>query len=294
MSTIQSSNGNQYVTPGIGLSAAGYFVGSAAQGATNTILNTLSARKSINKIRNLNQGVNVEEIRNGLNKALNISGMTQKGVKIVDYTNSTRTSKTDFKLFKEFIEHIKQGKYYNIIDEKLKNMVAVGDNAFYSFKHNNIHINAQKAGTLGFHEIGHAINRQSSKFWKSMQNLRGPMTYLTLILPTIALLKRKKVEGEEPNGLIDKTTTFIKENVGKLTTLTFIPILAEEFKATARGNKLAKQVLSPELASKVIKSNKWGAISYIGAAVGAGIAVSVANKIKDAIAKPKLVKNPEI
>ena len=44
MSTIQSSNGNQYVTPGICLSAAGYFVGSAAQGATNTILNTLSAR----------------------------------------------------------------------------------------------------------------------------------------------------------------------------------------------------------------------------------------------------------
>lgn len=294
MSTIQSSNGNQYVTPGIGLSAAGYFVGSAAQGATSTILNTLSASKSINKIRNLNQGINVEEIRNGLNKALNISGMTQKGVKIVDYTNSTRTNKTDFKLFKEFIDHLKQGKYYNIMEEKFQNMVAVGNNAFYSFKHNNIHINTQKTGTLGFHEIGHAINRQSSKFWKSMQNLRGPMAYLTLMLPTIALLKRKKVEGEEPNGLIDKTTTFIKENVGKLTALTFIPILAEEFKATARGNKLAKQVLSPELASKVIKSNKWGAISYIGVAVSTGIAVSVANKIKDAIAKPKLVKNPEI
>ncbi len=294
MSTIQSSNGNQYVTPGIGLSAAGYFVGSAANGATSTILNTLSARKLINKIRNLNQGVNVEEIRNGLNKALNISGMTQKGVKIVDYTNSTRTYKTDSLLLKEFIEHLKQGKFYNIGEEKLKNLVVVGYNAYYSFKKNNIHINTQKASTLGFHEIGHAINRQSSKFWKSMQNLRGPMTYLALLLPTIALLKRKKVEGEEPNGLIDKTTTFIKENVGKLTTLTSIPILAEEFKATARGNKLAKQVLSPELASKVIKTNKLGAISYIGDAVVAGIAVSVANKIKDAIAKPKLVKNPEI
>ena len=32
MSTIQSSNGNQYVTPGIGLSTAGYIAGSMASG----------------------------------------------------------------------------------------------------------------------------------------------------------------------------------------------------------------------------------------------------------------------
>ena len=39
MSTIQSSNGNQYVTPGIGLSTAGYIAGSMASGAIGRVTN---------------------------------------------------------------------------------------------------------------------------------------------------------------------------------------------------------------------------------------------------------------
>lgn len=113
-------------------------------------------------------------------------------------------------------------------------------------------------------------------------------------LPIIAMCKRKKAEGEETTGPIDKVTTFIKENVGKLTTLAFIPVIAEEFKATARGNKIAKELLSPELASKVAKCNKMGGLTYVVLGISAGVGAFVANKIKDAIAKPKLVKNPEI
>ena len=106
----------------------------------------------------------------------------------------------------------------------------------------------------------------------------------------IALCKRKKVDGEKPKGFFDRVTTFIKNNVGVLSAGAMLPVLAEELKATSRGNKLAKQLLSPENYKKVVKSNRWGATTYALAVVGAGLAAHFANKVKDKIAAPEKIK----
>ena len=183
----------------------------------------------------------------------------------------------------------KLGKY---LQEQMDVVGAIkkGKNAGFNNLTNEVLINTEKLGVAGFHEIGHAINYNNSKFWSTMQKLRKPAMIIPSILTTIALFKRKKAEGEEPKGFFDKTTTFIKEHVGTLATLSMAPIVAEEIKATQRGNALAKKLLSPESYKKVVKSNKYGAATYIAAALAVGAGAYIANKVKDAIAKPKEIR----
>lgn len=298
MSTIQSSNGNQYVTPGIGLSTAGYIAGSMASGAINRVANQVICGPILAKALKEHNGVDTNAIRKALKIALDSTGMKDKGVTIKDYSGCKPSDVKSMKrLVKEFLVRvIKRKEKVSILDfvnAQAKEQAKLGANALYADK--AVHVNIDRAGVTAFHELGHAINENGSKFWKMVQHSRRFLGLVVIpSLPIIAMCKRKKAEGEETTGPIDKVTTFIKENVGKLTTLAFVPVIAEEFKATARGNKIAKELLSPELASKVAKCNKMGGLTYVVLGISAGVGAFVANKIKDAIAKPKLVKNPEI
>ena len=103
----------------------------------------------------------------------------------------------------------------------------------------------------------------------------------------IAICKRPKAEGEHPKGFFDKATTFIKNNVGKLSFAAMLPIVAEEAIATMRGNKLAKQLLSPENFKKVAKCNMYGAATYVLSAVAMGVGAWAANKVADKFLAPK-------
>lgn len=67
-------------------------------------------------------------------------------------------------------------------------------------------------------------------------------------------------------------------------------MLAEELKASSRGNKLAKQVLSPDLYKKVLKTNKFSAIVYVSGTLLTGLAGYFASKTRDIVAHPKEIK----
>ena len=129
------------------------------------------------------------------------------------------------------------GKLYRKI---LQNTFEHGNNAAFFPKTNKIGVNIEKLGASTFHEMGHAINRHMSTFWKGMQKLRAPAMITGSVLSLTALIKRKKVEGEQPKNKFDKATTFIKNNVGKLVSLTFVPVVAEELMASYRGTKWLK------------------------------------------------------
>ena len=100
----------------------------------------------------------------------------------------------------------------------------------------------------------------------------------------IALFKAPKAEGEKPEGFFDKTTTFIKNNVGKLTFAAMMPMVIEEGLASGRAAKWAKKLLSPELAKKVNKANAFGFASYILLAVATGIGALAASSVRDRLA----------
>ena len=286
--SINTNDGSQYQKPTVAATAGAVVAGSTLQGAIVSA-NDLFSSPLINKMRDLNKGTDKVEISNALKNAIEKGGIKDK-VELINLT-AEKNFKSIGEFYKDFFKRIKSGKVtmFDFIDLQ-SDMIKEGFNAGFSPINNKILVNTEKMGLAGFHEIGHAINFNNSKFWKAMQKYRLAALPLTGLLTLTALLKRKKVEGEEPKGFFDKATTFIKENVGKLTFLTLVPMVAEELKATARGNKLAKELLNPDLYKKVVKSNRFGAASYIGIALLMPLSAYLANKLKDHLAKPKPIE----
>ena len=284
---ITLNDGSQYQKPS-GATTTGAFL---AGGAVHSVASSSGSFLSfplMGKIRKLNEGIDKVEISNSLKKALEKSELQDK-VKLCELTSSNNYKNLkDF--YKGILEEIKGGA--NPLLEMMSmrmSTVEEGFNAMYSPVSNTIMINTEKIGLSGFHEIGHSINFNKGKFWKLMHYGNIAALPTVGVLTLIALLKRKKVDGEKPEGFFDKATTFIKENVGKLSLLATIPMLAEELKASARGNKLAKELLNPEMYKKVVKLNRYGAITYIGTALIVSASAYLANKVRDAIAKPKKI-----
>lgn len=320
---ISTNDGKQYQTPGFWPQAGAVIVGSMAGNMVNSVPKGI-APQIMNSMKDLNKGVDTVVLKEGVEKALDISGVKAKGVELIDVKSSgsgwkipfsfkfptlnkpatqaiadtaEEASKVvikDYKLKKAILTELpaklrgtKLGKLYTSM---ISNMLKEGDNACFLPKANKCVVNMEKIGTSAFHEIGHSINRNMSTFWKAMQKMRTPAMLTAGVIPLVGLFKRKKVEGEEPKNAVDKVTTFIKEHCGKLTTLAFVPVVAEELKASQRGNKLAKQLLSPEMYKKVVKSNKLGAASYVLAAGAAGLTAFVGSTVRDALSKPKEIK----
>ena len=94
--------------------------------------------------------------------------------------------------------------------------VKTASNAFYLGHANAIMIPDKKLITGGFHEIGHALNANKSKFWKFIQNNRKYCMAATGIISTIALLTKKKANDETPAKGIGKVSHFVKKNAGLL------------------------------------------------------------------------------
>lgn len=307
---IYSTDGRQYQKPGFVKTTAGVVAGTTAFQVASLAAMPAGIFAS-HKMQALNKGLNSDALRIGLNQALGTSGMANAGVKIVDLKTSANNPLKSAAaplggISKPFgisdklktITEPKQatsffGRVKAKIIEALKDQAnpygaaKAGRNAFYNPATNQVVLNTEKLGLSGFHEIGHSINANSSKFWGRMQKLRKFSMFAPLAIGAIAIFKRKKAEGEETNGVFDKVTTFIKNNAGKLTLASMLPMVAEELKASARGNALAKKILSPELAKKVVKANRWGALSYIATAGVTALAVCLGSKIRDAIAGPK-------
>lgn len=273
-----------YQKPSLLKDGAGAFAGLA----TTTTAQLLSlpvgmlAMDKMQKIGKSCSGADVVEIRKGMEKALDITGMKTKGVSIIDYAGTP--------IKNEKLSIFGQVKRAILDQVNMGAAISEGRNAGYSNIANKVVINTEKLGPAGFHEIGHSINFNNSKFWRALQKYRFFAPFVAFSIAGVAILKRKKADGEQPTGIVDRTTTFIKNNAGKLAFGAMVPMVAEEVMASVRGNKLAKSLLSPELAKKVIKSNRWGALSYAGVAVATGLAATLGSKVRDKIAGPKPVQ----
>lgn len=319
MTIITTNDDRRYQTAGVGNTIGAVVAGGVASNAVSNSINAVVNTPAINGPKQTNKGLPVDALRAGIKDAFyneaKLNTAVGGGAKLLDLVDHQKLpnlgeivinglSETQLSQLPESSANlIKSIRANLVLPKSLKNsrigdimsvgmarMLEQGRNAIFWPKTNEIAVNIEKLGTATFHEMGHAVNHNFSKFWKGMQKLRVPCGIAGGLFGTVALLKRKKVEGEEPKGFFDKTTTFIKNNVGKLTLAAFAPIVAEELMATYRGNKMAKKVLSPELFKKVQKTNRFGAMTYIAVGVGAALAAVVGSKVRDAIAKPKEIK----
>lgn len=305
-STITTINGKKYQTPSTYSQTKAVLAGGAAAGMA-----ILASQLPLEKIISIgamaqNSDEDVVEIRKAVNSALDISGAKAHGVQILDlksekkdFTELIPDFKKDVKvkdytlkkaLLLDISPKLRKTKAGKLFISNLAEMLKAGENAAYLPASKICAVNLEKIGAAVFHEIGHSINSNQSKFWPLLQNLRLPGMAAPVIIALTGIIKRKKVEGEEPKNVVDKVTTFIKENCGKLATLAFVPIVAEELKASARGNKLAKQLLKPESYKKVVNHSRFGAASYILTALISGLGAYVGSKVRDIVADdPKLI-----
>lgn len=314
MTKIISTEYGDYKKPGFIKTNVGIAAGSTAQSAVQLGAGLAMAKYLIPAMQKKSQSCDNVLLHQGVKDAFENSGLAQHGVEIidvkqpagvgrfslinllkgkcelVDITDISKLPAENQRLQQKLIDAMPKymkGAIGDVYAGLIRNMTECGDNAFYLPKGKAIGVNIDKLGMAVFHEMGHAINHNCSIFWHGMQKLRTPMTIVSGVASTTALLKRKKVEGEEPKNAFDKASTFVKNNVGTIVTLSFVPIIAEELKATQRGNKLAEKVLSKEMFKKVKATNRFGALSYIAGAVLAGSTAVLASKVRDAVAKPK-------
>ena len=155
-------------------------------------------------------------------------------------------------------------------------------------KKNSVVLPQNKIQGAGFHELGHAMNCNLSKFGKFLQHLRPVALFAPIVLGIYCAVTKKSkpaVEGGELNKK-QKVNNFLRDNAGKLTFAAAVPMLLEEGMATIKGQKFANKLLKSDLAKKVLKSNSIAYLSYLLVATAGALAVRTAVKIKDnAIAK---------
>ena len=232
----------------------------------------------------------INKLNSVIDKVFEKSGLKAKGVKIIDFDKLT---------FEEFIKL--RDKHYNIntFDEFQKftperkkhyeqiwlntNMMKKGQDS--CCRSGNIWTNKNSPEILTIpHEIGHFLNRDLKTggigyYARISKGLK--LRQLKSCILLISILKNKKEAGEKPIGIIDKTTTFIKDNCGKLAFLTGVPVIIEEAYASVNGQKLAKEFASEKVMKNLVKHNCANLSSYILRALLLGFEVYMASKISD-------------
>ena len=293
--TIVNNQEKTYKQPSTGAIVGGTICGMIVQGLANkTALRGISP-KIVKEIVEISKALTDDEfktVQTAVDKTIEISGLSSKGVCMI------RAGKEDSKQVKNILQtafnnNILTRHFPQIIKDHyvkmISSMITNGQNAAYVHDAKTILTSKKSLALALFHETGHAMNHKLSTVGNMLRKSKM-LGVLTLPIALIALLKTKKAPNQEPKGKTDKTTTFIKNNAGKLTFLTFIPLILEEGLASHNGNIYAKKLLKPELAKKVTRTNAIAISTYLILATLSSIGIALGVKLKDSIAKPKLVK----
>lgn len=204
-------------------------------------------------------------------RAIDNSGLKEKGLQFVDMG----------------LDYSDVFKLRNGMQDQIQHLdIKQGLNACYVPDAKVVMLNADKATISGFHELGHAMNHLNSKTGRFLQKLRKPGYVIAGLMGTVALISRRKPEGEK-RGVGD----FIQDNCGKIAFLSLMPTVIEEAMASHKGIKLAKESgLSDALVKNLKKFYGKALLSYGGYALVTGLAVFVASKITEVFTRPKKVE----
>lgn len=237
---------------------------------------------AINNMSKIGTGLTADElsiINKGIDSTLQSTGLADKGVQIVNMLEEKGVKIPS--AWKDFITCQVNPAY----------AIQTGKNACFSPAQNSVILNREKLAPSAFHEMGHAFNYNSSKFWKAMQNMRMPaMAAASLFTIFAAVTKNAEAKEGEELTTGQKVKNFVRNHAGILASASMLPVVAEEIMASVRGCQWAKENLPQELAKKVKVTNMWGALSYIAAAAGVGIGAHAALKIKDSIMENQKMK----
>lgn len=181
-------------------------------------------------------------------------------------------------------------KLNQTVKENLFNTMKFGANACFIGENNTIIISSKNLYTSAYHELGHAMNKNTNFFTKALAKARvispfGVSLAAPVLLATGLLHKVDKTKPSEQKDNVEKTLDFCSENAGKLTLASYLPMLSEEGLASIRGLKQAKKVLPKDAVNKLAKNyfKAWGTYASLAAFVsaGVGLGVMVANGVRN-------------
>ncbi len=285
---IEIKQNSNHQGPGISRILLGAYAGSCVNRLTKTISKVATSeliKTRNNKIINPLTDNEMAEIKKGITKAFDESGLAKKGVGIL-YANKNNSKEVSDIIRNNFNKSIlKYIKTQNSIEKNVaRECTAIinGKSAYYIDTAKKILLPENNLQLAFFHEAGHALNATTGTATKVLQKSRM-LGLLVIPISIIALFKNKKEEGEKPKGFLDKATDFVKNNAGKLTFAAFTPKILEEGIATLKGNKMAKSVLDADLSRKVAKSNAYAFATYATFFALNSFGIFLATKVRDKI-----------
>ena len=250
-------NGNEYQTRTLMSETEGAILASAVSGAILSPL-TYVGKPFTNQLKK--EEPNNHLYKDCFQKALNISELDKKGVKIIPAQ----------------------------ILNAVSNEYAKGTNACFIPNTKEVLINTDKISIAGFHELGHALNALKSKYGvKYLAKMRAPGYAIAGLMEYFAIFSRKKPK-DAPRSITD----IIEDNCGKIAFTAMLPIVAEEAIASIRGIKLARASgVTEPLIKNMKKLYAKALMTYGGRAVLGGLAVYASRKVMDYFTRPRLVEN---
>lgn len=171
-------------------------------------------------------------------------------------------------MFQNSIKTALSGKLKRVITD-----VGNGKNAFY-YPFTNVAVYPKGKTIMLAHEIGHAINANSSKFATGLISASRILPKVALItLPAVAIWKSFKNKNSE-----DKS--FVQKHAGKMVFTSFVPMLAEEALASLRAIKATQKInLSKNLIKDMKKGYGFALSTYFTIAIAASLATALATKL---------------
>lgn len=236
----------------------------------------LGVLKGMQKIGNL-PADKIEIMHKAAEQAIKDTGLAAKGVSI-EYLKAPQNPKGIKAMLSGPIEQIREGFNACFINAK----TSLKDLAKYQVKPNTIYMPEKGISYAGFHEIGHAMNANLTKWGTMLQKMRTPGMIAAGLIALYGAFSSKS-EPKDGKNLTkgQKVNNFIRNNAGKLAFGAMVPMLFEEAMATIKGNGLAKKLLSPDMFKTVAKGNAVAYMSYLATAAGLGLAAWTAVKVKD-------------
>lgn len=191
---------------------------------------------------------------------------------------------------KNFVQRAikKYWKDYFVRDSASTNYATIqGTNAYFERSKKTFVVNMDKKPVYLFHEMGHFLDYLDPKVVMAMKVWKNPIfqkSYLTAILATALFTNKKsKEEVDETKNIFVKSAHFTKKHCGVLAAALLLPAALEECMANVQGQKLAKEVVPKKLMSIVTKSHINSATGYLLGAVFTGVAMYLANYVRDKI-----------
>ena len=241
---------------------------------------------------------------NAAQRAYQTSGLKKNGVELLDInpTNLEGVTKDTFtkmdkkvndifglKLNKKNKPKKPRAKWKYILfgpgsEDKLKSAlktVSEGGNAFYHGGSKSVFVNKEKMGFATFHEMGHAINANSSSARKALSIGRHLSMLCVPLMLVAAMLQKREPESQFEPKPEQRKKNFLKDNIGLITFGLMLPTVAEEGLASINATAMAKKVLKPQELKKLNKTNAKAWSTYAVGAILASAFAQFAVNIKD-------------